>query len=104
MNESDLAKDGSAIIDGKVVRKGGVGVLRALFELKKAVTVPEIARHLNDNPSVQSLYTVLKRLHDSQGFVEREERSVTITGTTFRRVVWKLTKPAKKFFASLDET
>ncbi len=102
MRDSGLAKDGSAIIDGKVVRKGGVDVLHALFRQKKPVTVPELSKALK-GVSDATLYSTLKRLQENQGLVVRKETDTVVFGTSLRHVTWKPTEATTKFFESLEE-
>ena len=103
MKGDGVAKNGSAIINGKVVRSGGMRVLRALFELGRPVIAPEVARYLGNKPSVQSIYTVLTRLEVTQQLVTHNETTVMVLGASLPRVVWELTHPAKTFFASLKK-
>lgn len=100
---AQIAKNGDAIICGHVVRRNGVLILSALFELKQRVIVPEIARYLDGVMTIATITTTLTRLNEKGGLLERTEEKVDVCGTKLKRVFWGLSKGTAQFFTELTE-
>jgi len=83
-----IAKNGAAIIGDVMVPASEVRVLRALVELNRPATVPEIATHMNDEISDASLYSLLGRLDQKRRLVARQVVEFDVQGTRLRRVMW----------------
>jgi hypothetical protein len=103
-----FAQNGAAIIDGMIVPPAEVKVLKAVVEMGRPATVPELATALDDQFSDASLYTLLGRLADKRRLVARQDLLVEVHGTKLRRVVWSahqaaalaLTEPPNGAFAN----
>jgi hypothetical protein len=93
-----FAQNGAAIIGAVVVPASEVKVLRALVELNRPATVPEIATHMKDEMSDASLYSLLSRLEGKRRLVYRQVVEVELHGTRIRRVTWSPTREATSFF------
>lgn len=93
-----FAKNGAAIIGAVVVPASEVKVLRALVELNRPATVPEIATHMKDEMSDASLYSLLNRLEDKRRLVSRRGVEFELHGTRIRRVTWSAAQEATSFF------
>lgn len=83
-----FAKSGAAIIGGVVVPASEVKVLKALVDLSRPATVPEIATAMHNTMSDASLYSLLGRLNEQRRLVAREVVEVVLLGTKLRRVKW----------------
>jgi hypothetical protein len=92
------AKNGAAIISGMIVPASEMLVLSTLAHLGRPATVPEIAMDMNEVLSDASLYTLLRRLHEKRGLVNREEAMLEVHGRPVRRVQWTAHQDATAFF------
>lgn len=97
-----IAKNGAALIAGQIVPATEVLVLKTLVELGRPATVPEIALAMNEQLSDASLYTLLGRLREKRGLVEREDAVVEVSGRPLRRVKWQAHQDATDFIKELQ--
>lgn len=93
-----IADDGSAIICGELIRKGGVRVLRVLAKQSEPISVPQLGDLLEGKSSDSDLYTVLRRLVLKPGLLIRTEKNIAVLGTNCLRVNWEVTQAVKDFF------
>lgn len=95
----DIAKDGSAIIGGHVVRKHGVVVLRGLATFQKPIAVPHLSERFGEEYSDVHLYTTLNRLCKlNPSLCIRAEVKVKVREVELRRVTYEATEVTKNFF------
>ncbi len=92
------AKNGAAIINGEMVPATEVSVLKTLVNIERPATVPEIAMAMNEVLSDASLYTLLGRLKEKRGLVNREEAMLEVLGRPVRRIRWAANQSAREFF------
>lgn len=85
-----MASNGAALIGSVVVPAAEVKVFKALAELNRPATVPEIAKALDEEFSDASLYSLLNRLHGKRRLVDRQEVVKEFHGTKLRRVTWEI--------------
>jgi hypothetical protein len=101
----NIAKDGSAIIGGHVVRKEGVNILRALASFEVATYVPALSKSLGDVYSDQHLYSTLNRLCKliAPALCLKKVVFVEVFTTKIRRVTYEATTEVKAFFAEISD-
>lgn len=91
------ADNGSALIDGVIVPKTEVIILKAINQLNKKATVSEIATHLKDQLSDNTLYILLKRLL-KRNLVIKDTIGVEVFGRKVNRITWQVTESVSDFF------
>lgn len=94
-----IAKDGSAIICGQVLKKDEVSVLRTLTSFLEPVTVPEIAKKMPGHFFDTHLHEILLQLLRKPGLILRSEQTLEVRGWTgAKKVAWEGTPEARTYF------
>ncbi len=97
-----IAKNGAALIAGNIVPATEMLVLKTLVGLGRPATVPEIALAMDEQLSDASLYSLLGRLKEKRGLVDREEVVLEVSGRPLRRIKWQPHQEAANFIKELQ--